>query len=401
MSGEISARSTESATSTEFFRQLLQSGSVFEAICANKLDIKSFLHYLLQIPASLATLAAYRAICLEAPLIEQELSGGHFLSLTNNIDYVAIYFLLVTDRTYQDLVTRYPLLYVAKLRLLLDRPFYYRIIMICDLPDNEFPLQASHAELIIKCRCNCLFTAVKVAMARQDYIPYLFQADYVTEILKVPAGELLTPLKYRIQELRASAPLYWQEVGSTIYQKIVEEKYSTIVTGKVSQDEIRELFQYFPFLPVPEYLSYSKVAYRVATLPFALQQYYLGSRIVDEELPPAEVSRRLSLLNELSSFQNFLRDLSSGILEEEVDSLHEKIKDYLPFDIISFCQNGRRFYFTRPEFSHLIENQRNPWNNLKLPIGFINQLIARVETAKIYQLPDAKTIPELLAQLMN
>jgi len=387
----------ESTTGTEsnYLHQLLFSGSVFEAIYNKKVNIRDLLKYLLPLPVDIFTLSAYRAITLEVDLTEQELEEGHFLALANKVEYTAIFILTVPLANFRRLLARYSTLYQAKLRLLYDEDFFNTILRYCDIPETSSPIKFSHTETIIRSRATCLFTAVKIAMPRQNYLPLILQADYTEEILLVPAAELLEPIKKRIKELREVAPLYWEQVGMFVYSKIVINKYSTPPTGS-TVEELRQLFSYFPAITLPSYLNLSPVAYRVASLPIGLQQYYLGVELDKEELTLGEVQRRLELLSE-----NKTPSAPLQIDSEEVDSLYEKIRDYYPFDTISLTQQGKKFYFSRPEFAHLIETHRNPWNNLMLPLAFIHQLIAKQETAKNYRLPDAKPITELLDALSS
>lgn len=51
----------------------------------------------------------------------------------------------------------------------------------------------------------------------------------------------------------------------------------------------------------------------------------------------------------------------------DTDTMHEPYYQYPVEDIIAVKQDGKLFFFTRPEYPHLLSTGRNPWTQTSLP----------------------------------
>lgn len=150
--------------------------------------------------------------------------------------------------------------------------------------------------------------------------------------------------------------------------------------------------------------------------PTNIQAYYLGFNIFKEVVTEQMIKEKIKMLIQKgpekyfsSEFFNTFRFIPSFIENLDFKNDSEVPKDifqvplnqYLPSDILWYCEETKVHLFSRADIPALIKEKKNPYNNAELPFYFIKecQLISQAE--KELKLPECDTAVNLINNLIS
>jgi hypothetical protein len=383
--------------------QAVMYGSVYEALYCNFINIDNIMQYLLVRESKNENerkrlCVAYRIVCIfnKDQLVPKDFALTHFVLLTENEDYIAIYTLSFGSCSSNMNLTQKLQSHFPKLNANKFRRFYN---VICESTSN---FNDNDGEYIAKIRSlKNLKNCTNLDLLLDDYLDAL---NIMNEKL------YLQNLINRCCLLRKVAPLYWQYVAYNLYRPFVERKYSQPYFSKKT---VSLLCECFPQLYPDNVLKRSDIAFELYNLPKVVAAYNLGFPI--HEYIPSEdkINKTIDLLSDLGS-KKYLENLTNKEINDvfnvlnvkivNLENVHfDKIDDFNAFDIVHYYTDSKDcmdikhlFRFTRPEFQTILKDKKNFYTGEPIPSFVLEEIKTRMRLAKEYKLPKSKILKELL-----
>ena len=413
--------------------QTINHGSVYEAIYVNFITTSDVLRYLLnneindEMPEKtrLKLLTAYRIVCVldRTQLIDDK----HFIELTNNETYVAIFTLSYC--TYQTNL-RIPLNMSSKVVEKIHRIFFkifndYRynpiLYYICDVNyeketfDENDMNNLNNLFQIVDARSLHYISKYETFLSANS-IPFIF-TDYLDplEWIQESWDQIQQYLISRCLRLIQDAPLYWKHVAEPLYRKTVLKNIN--VDNPRIEKHVIEIFEtMFPGIFPEKILKASKLYLRLKSVNQKIREYALGFPIHIYSPSEEEVEKALTKLDNIGidDYCEYRAKINIDILKKDFldyemsndkDTLLETINDYNTINIVCYFANQLdktyMFLFSRSEFDNLIEENKNPYTGLQLPLLVLEEIKYRNELVKKFNLPSCSTMRDLLIKIQD
>jgi len=393
-------------------------GLVYNALDLSLIKTEDVLKYLLASPVTDAGLIAYRHLLLKVPGDQHFCDNCHFLTKADP-QYSAIYAMSNAS----PIIKPYPdsqyvdagVFYYKGVLLLQQEPNLLRKIQIIT-DQTTIRLHLGDFELVVRARSEKLLGSIT-----NHFSHYIFDlakdVDWFEKIEKyynTPGN--LTPLLVVYQQRSTSLPEYWQKISARCEQ-LIKRMFSE---GKFLPDrelpsKIKALFPSF-FPPVTE--GFDEKAWFIYQLPSNIQGYILGYPIHEKTPSHEELIRALQTLSTIgyqayadgyeerhkarfnSSSATSLGFPAVPVIHvNEFDTLQESVYAYSSFDTIAVDVGNKRYFFTRPEFSNLVQKGKNHWTNLNLSYEDLALISIREILAQIFCLPSPVPMKELLKNI--
>lgn len=393
----------------ERVEQSVMFGSLFEAFYSGFVNTEDVLQYLLKREYKndnerKKLCIAYRIVCMfdkeqiinknqiidiEKKNVEKEKKD--FILLTENEDYLAIYILSFGSISINMNITQKLQKFYPKLQGNKYKKFYNKIC------ENGEIFNEKDGFYVAKIRC-----LKKLNLC--SYMDLLLE-DYLDALENMNEKVFFNDLLNRCCFLRKIAPLYWENVAYNLYRPFVEKKYSNPIFPKNS---LLLLCECFPNLYPDEIMNRSEVVQRLYGYTKIVSAYCLGFPI-HEYIPSAnKVDNVLKTLSNIGT-NKYLESLEKKKYRENVkivntENVHyDKIDDFNDFDVINYYTDSKDsfhiihlFRFTRPEFETILKDKKNFYTGEPLPFFVLEEIKSRINMAKEYKLPKAKTLSEFL-----
>ena len=402
--------------------EIIRYGSVYYAIRNGWATAQKILERLTRLPVSDETLIAYYHVCKKIDLIEQRVSGEHFLTLVDDPGYFAVYVFSKGQVPFPGLTSEQSVaqinsnLAISLHKLHNDQDFKAKMYAICNKFESIplYQITDDLLPLIVKSQ-STTFSPYVATLKQEKQAKAFFQADELQSITRMKLENKLSLGLERALLLKERATRYWEQFQLPLYEKFVIDLIKTGDVGKLTDDELDLLPKVFPGVFDGTFEILNEISRKIFLLPTVVQHYVLGLPINDgilkDQVKEAliEISARgekeyIDRINEHQtcfSTPEYPFTTRAETVRNTEDVLGESIFSYSPFDIVSYLSGNNRYFFVRREFENLLKTKKNHWTQEELPEGVLAEIEKREEMAKLLNLPPSGTIFDFLTRIEN
>lgn len=384
-------------------KEVVLLGSLFEALYKDFVKIEDVLEYLLDNEPKdeyqkKRMCITYRIVCLITK--NQYVRNDHFICLTDNIDYIAIYSLSFTHFTVDDSKSNFIILKkVQKIIPQLAKARNLRFLhIICDMTKDDFKFNNNDGVFV-----TCVRSIKNMNRFLNDYTA-LILADYLDGLELIDKNLYVDETIYRCVHLMQEAPFYWKYVAYDLYYNFVKNKFAD--AKNFSKETINFYNECFPNLFSEKIKNRDELSIDLYNKDNVVAAYMLGFPI-HQYIPSEEkVSQAIDSLQEMG-IEKYCETLSKNVpvnaeIANPENVYMDKIENFNPFDVVYHytdnCHNIHLFRFTRSEFENILKDEKNFYTGKQLPLSILEEIKCRNNIAEQYKLPKCKTIYELLSE---
>jgi hypothetical protein len=391
--------------------ETLQHGSLYELLYSRLVTSRQVLEILLKeknetkdTDVRINRIINYNILCRLSK--NHIVNGKHFLTQTNNEDY------LVTFEPYLERLDGEDRLDIIQRLDNINRSHDIELFRIIYLLNGARMTDMENGEDSMPEDGDDYYLA---KVRNREYKDFYFSdvdacinADYL-----FPLQNYSNPIVYmnelikRIKFLKRNASLYWEKVGFHTYSNFLSQHVKKL---KFKSKICKFLKKEFPLI-YQDCKDRSELGYQLLNLPLASRAYYLGFPIhlyIPNENTLEKAIDRLEEIGiekycheVLSEYS--LQSLKNSKVSNEQNVEYENFEDYNPFDVCCYYTDTEEtkqiFKFSRNEFDKLLKDKINFYTRQPLPFSLITEITQRISVAKAYNLPDCKTLKDLLNNL--
>ena len=375
---------------------------------------------------------AYAYACREKNPKTHYIRGKHLLTYVKALEYFALYVLMKGDhkallvedgsesaatKSLSQSATVGSLLLDTMILLANDYQFALRMRIIGNIahPNSR---SKDYEQLVLHARADEYYDKIKIPHRPED-IELFLNADYLDHFERSQCPQLFELIVKRCRHLNEKASDYWEHVALPLYRDLIKGLQKVSRLGNPSDELLVEFNRLTKGVFGKNFEAYSPLARKVLRKSREVQCYLLGFN-VDKWVPGDTVlddafmrlSDQSSAADPIGKYvaeitatnQAALKALIDGLqlkLRNTENTLMEDINGYAPYDRLTYIQGENLFVFTLEEFASLLKKRKNHWTGEDLPLFFLHQVIARLETATAYDLPHAATFQTLLKRIAD
>ena len=380
-------------------------GSVYESLYARWIRLEDILEYLLDTKPEddfqrKRMSIAYRIVCIYTK--RQFIRGDHFICLTENNDYMSIYSLSFPQITIEEASHDTNLTLTQKVQtnisLFVNKSEYQEytrfLYVLCDVTPTDFIFK--HEDLMIIAATRSFKNLSEVI--DEDF--YILAADYLTVLgLNSEETDIFTALIERSFYLKSCAPAYWESVAYPLYRNYIEARLNCNELKGWTKSMILMYNTCFPNFFSEEWMNKSENYFYLTNLKPELLAYLLGYPI--HKYVPNQETMKLALDQlETLGFEEYCqkkKKIEKQNVANPENVYLEKIEEFNSFDVVSYYDSTNHlFRFTRSEFDTILQEKKNFYTGELLPFFVLEKIRCRRKIAQKYNLPEAKTLSDLL-----
>jgi hypothetical protein len=216
----------------------------------------------------------------------------------------------------------------------------------------------------------------------------------------------------RILTLRCNCPSYLTAIANE-YVPVLKRLYDEHLLFRCDSDQLTLLFDCIPntFSPLDDC---SHILHILKNLSPEIAAYYLGFSI-DTMQPSFEILERAFERLKTIGVEAYLETIKQRVTKSLIPScdmynetfiigneenvLGIPIDEHLPFDIVSYHDGARIFFFTRSELPTTIKSGKNCWTGEQLPEAVLQSFSNRLVIASKLSLPKCESAEELYERM--
>ena len=412
--------------SMKLIQEVIEYGSVFEALKKGVVTISEILEYLLKSDVTDNTLIAYKAVCEQEKTEidgkynrKQYVNGNPFL--LENIDerYILIYLLYFGNKTLEDWDSKYKHDIAIKIcdyipLLSSNENEMIKLKIISEDPNIKYVYPKYHS-LLIKARSKRFDKKI------HSYTYYV-NSDNIEPLKEKELklyGDIILKRGYYLKE---KAPLYWEKIGYELYYNFLKEKFNTSSNPNSDSDSDSDSdSKNKPKITKhDEIINMSNLLYNLKLCSKYTQCYALGFPI-NHHIPSDEIIQKSFKILDQKGINKYIKIISEKNrsyfenLKQHIGNISNNnfndgnlssaigdcIYDYNLFDIVTHFDKNHVYYFTREEFETILKNSKNIWTQKTLPSSVICEIESRQTLSEDYNLPKSESLFEILTNIEN